>query len=256
MIRLLLLLLPLAGWSATLSERASNPITNLSQLQLENDYSPQNYGTHDAANKGLVKPVIALDRTNYFPFEQLIRIKFQIPTLPNSAKTTRGTSLGDTQFFDLFVLEESWGRWGFGPMAIFPTATKLDAGQGKWQLGPAFGISILKFANWQFGFLAQNPISFAGNSHKRSQNYLLFQPFITYHFSKNSYLKSDGEWTVDWRAHTRQIPINFGLGHTYIGDLKIDFLLQFQWMVSQNAVRKSGFVNKYTWQLSISFLFD
>lgn len=243
----------------TLSERASNPITNLSQLQFENDYSPKNYGTKHSANEMYLKPLIALNKTDWFPFEQLIRVKFQIPTLPKSPETRKGTSLGDTQFFDLFIIEEpSWGRWGMGPAAIFPTATKLDAGQGKWQIGPALGISILKFTNWQFGFLAQNPISFAGSSHCSRQNYLLFQPFIIYHFLKNSYLITNGEWTIDWIHHNQQIPVNIGIGYTapLIGRFKIDSLLQLEWMAYQNASKIVGFVNQFTVQISFSILFD
>lgn len=247
------------GREETLSERASNPITNLSQLQFENDVSPKNYGTKAYANELTIRPIIALNRTENFPFEQLIRVKIQVPTLPNSSKTSKGTYLGDTQFFDLFITEDpSWGRWGIGPMAIFPTATKLEAGQGKWQLGPAIGMSILKYANWQIGFLAQNPISFAGNSHKPHQNYLLFQPFITYHFLKNSYLTTNPEWTIDWVHHANQIPVNIGIGHTasFIGNLKLDSCLQVEWMAYQNAVHREGYVNHFTVQLSVNILFD
>lgn len=248
---------PAFGWIATLSERASNPITNLSQLQFENDFSPKNYGTPDSANLMQLKPVIALDKRSWLPLEQLIRLKFQIPSLPKSSQTTRGTSLGDTQFFDLFIAEDSWGRWGVGPMAIFPTATKLDAGQGKWQLGPALGASILKWSGWQIGFLAQNPISFAGNSEKSNQNYLLFQPFVTYHFLKNSYVITNGQWTLDWLNRTKQIPVNIGIGYTAaMRKFKFDTLLQFQWMAYQNAVSSAGYVNKYTVQITFSLLFD
>jgi len=246
------------SWTETLSEKASNPITTLTQLQTENDYSPTNYGSRDSSNTLLIKPIIALDKTSCFPFEQLIRVKCTIPSLPHSSATTKGTSLGDTQFFDLFITEEpAWGRWGVGPMAIFPTGTTLDAGQGKWQIGPAVGISILKFKGWQLGFLAQNPISFAGNSHKSNQNYLLFQPFIIYHFLKNSYLITNPEWKIDWIHNTKQIPINLGLGYTFsaIGNQKIDTSLQFEWMAYQNAAKNAGFVPKFTIQFSLNFLF-
>lgn len=245
------------GSIAALSERASNPITNLSQLQLENDFTPKNYGSHDVSNKVLIKPLIAFNQTDWFPFEQLIRFKCQIPTLPNSSVTRRGTSLGDTQFFDLFITEESWGRWGVGPMMIFPTATVLDAGQGKWQIGPAIGLSILKFPHWQMGFLAQNPISFAGNSKKAKQNYLLLQPFIIYHFLKNSYFISNSEWTFNWLSKAKQIPLNIGIGHTFsIMSLKVDSAIQFQFMAYQNAVKTVGFVSQRTIQISFNFLFD
>lgn len=248
------------GWMQTLSERASNPITNLSQLQFENDISPQNYGTKEHENRFYIKPLIALNKSEAFPFEQLIRFYFQIPTLPKSPKTRRGTALGDTQFFDLFITEEpSWGRWGIGPMAIFPTATRLDAGQGKWQIGPAAGLSILKYAHWQIGFLAQNPISVAGNRQKSRQNYLLFQPFLIYHFLKNSYFITNGQWTIDWQNHTKQIPVNIGIGYTSPADstkYRVDSLLQFEWMAYQNAQKLSGYVNQFTVQLNCSLLFN
>lgn len=246
------------GKEPTLSDRASNPITNLSQLQTETNYTLKNYGSSDPSNLITIKPLIALERGEQFPLEQLVRIKFQIPSPPDSPKTKQGTSLGDTQFFDLFIVEANWGRWGIGPAAIFPTATRLDAGQGKWQAGPAIGISILKFPRWQFGFLAQNPISFAGNKHKSNQNFLLFQPFAVYHFLKNTYFVTNGEWTVDWLHKNTQIPLNIGIGHTSAlsESLKIDFSLQLQWMAYQNAVKTTGYVNQTTIQFSFNILFN
>lgn len=248
------------GKSPTLSERASNPITNLSQLQFENDFSPKNYGSKDVSNSLTIKPLIALNKIELFPFEQLIRLKFQIPSLPNSSSTKKGTFLGDTQFFDLFITEQpGWGRWGIGPVAIFPTATTSDAGQGKWMLGPALGVSVFGLPHLQFGFLAQNPISFAGNSHRSNQNYLLLQPFFIYHFLKNTYLVINPEWTLNWLNHTQQIPLNIGIGHTtsLIRDFKIDYSLQFEWMAYQNVTRKGGgYVPQYTVQFSFNILFD
>lgn len=243
------------GWPQSVSEQATNPITNLSQLQFESDYSPTNYGSNDASNVMTIKPLIAFDKTDWFPFEQLIRIKFQIPTLPNSSETRKGTWLGDTQLFDLFVTEEPcWGRWGIGPMAIFPTATSPEAGQEKWQIGPALGVSVLKFPGWQIGFLAQNPISVGGNPHASHQNYLLFQPFVIYHFEKNTYIISNAEWTIDWLRQAQQIPVNIGIGHTFslINNFKIDLCLEYECMAYQNAVLTAGFVPQNTIQLSIS----
>jgi hypothetical protein len=100
------------------------------------------------------------------------------------------------------------------------------------------------------GFLAQNPISFAGRSHLPKQNYLIFQPFMTYHFLKNSYVVFNPEWTLDWLHHTRQIPLNFGFGHTFS---KIDMSLQFEWMAYQN---ETGYVPRYTIQFCLNYLFD
>lgn len=49
-----------------LSERAANPITNLSQLQFENDVSSKNYGSKDSANTVLIKPLIGFMISNKF----------------------------------------------------------------------------------------------------------------------------------------------------------------------------------------------
>lgn len=235
---------------ANLSDEATNPITRLSQLQFENDYSFKNYGSDRDSNTFYVKPLIALDRTETIPFEQVIRFKFQVPTIPKTATTHAATSLGDTQGFDLLTFEDHrFGRWGFGPMMIFPTATKVQAGQGHWQLGPAFAISILKFTGWQIGFLAQNPISIGG--HRPKQNTLYFQPFLIYHFSKNSYILTNAEWTIDWLHHQHQIPVNIGFGHTFS---KIDMSLQFEWMAYKYHVK--SFVPMYTIQFCLNYLFD
>lgn len=236
--------------ATNLSDEATNPITHLSQLQFENDSAPKNYGTSGYSNTFYIKPLIALDRSESIPFEQVIRFKFQVPTIPKTATTCTATSLGDTQGFDLLTFEEpGFGRWGVGPMAIFPTATKVQAGQGHWQLGPALGLIILKFKGWQIGFLAQNPISIGGN--KPKQNTLYFQPILVYHFEKNSYIVSNAEWTIDWLHHEHQIPINFGIGHTFS---KIDTSLQFEWMAYKHNVK--SFVSQYTIQFCLNYLFD
>ena len=47
------------------------------------------------------------------------------------------------QLFDLAVIpwpgRESGLFMGVGPIFVFPTATHESAGQGAWQIGPAFG---------------------------------------------------------------------------------------------------------------------
>jgi len=53
---------------------------------------------------------------------------------------------------------------------------------------------------------------------------------------------------MDLKIPPTQIPVNIGIGLTasLIGKLKVDSLLQFQYMAYQNATKKAGFVNHYT----------
>jgi hypothetical protein len=257
---LALLLLPAVQglcWIETFAEKATDPITPLFQLQFQNNFSPQNYHSGNPSNLLQVRSLLPIT-ADHFPMDQLIRIQLQVPSLAKSKKTPNGTYFGDTQLFDLFITKEpAWGRWGLGPMMILPTASKSVAGQGKWQLGPAFATSFLKIRNWQLGLLAQNPISVAGDSHKKRQNTLYFQPFLIRHFASNWYLSSDAEWIIDWYHHVQQIPLNIGAGGIFaLGKQRFNATGKFQGMVHQNAAHEVGFVPKYSFVFTLSLLFD
>jgi hypothetical protein len=234
-----------------LPERATNPITNLLQLQFENDVTFTNKGSPDASNVFYVKPLIPILS---HPFPQLIRFKIPVSTLPRSYNVTPATILSDIQFFDLIVFDYSWGRWGIGPVMFFPTATKLEGGSGKWQLGPAIGFSYTGIPTWQFGFLSQNPISFAGNHHTPAVNTQYFQPFITKHFAEGWYFSFNPTWVIQWNARNTQIPINMGFGRVFsIGSLKLDVTLQYQFLAYYNS---ASVVPNQTLQISWAILFD
>ena len=86
----------------------------------------------------------------------------------------------------------------------------------------------------------------------------MFQPFATYHFSKNAYIFSNAQWTIDWVHHSQIIPLDIGFGYTYAltEQFKIDSSLQFEWTAYQNAVVNNGYVNQYTLQFCFNILFD
>lgn len=237
-----------------LAERATDPLSKLRQIQLESDFTPSNFGSADCSNIFYVKPILPIAENRYFPLPQLIRIEFQIVSLAKTKSIKPGTVLGDTQIFDLFIIEMDWGRWGLGPMFILPTARGINAGQGKWQAGPALAASVLKFPKWQFGFLLQNPIAFAGCSHRSFVNTLYFQPFFTYHLEHNWYITANPQWQFQWNKRNVQIPVNLGIGKVFsIGGLHIDASLDGEWMVYKNA---AGVVPHFTLQFSFNILLD
>ena len=240
---------------ATLAEEATNPVTRIQQFQFEDDYSSSNYGAKGTQNNIYFKPIYLLPKNRHIPFRQQIRCKFVAGTLPKSKTTVAAFSTEDTQFYDLFILiDHEKFRFGMGPMGILPTASKLQAGQGKWQLGPAVGFSYYPIPRLQLAFLAQNPIAFAGVSKLPHQNTLYFQPFIVYHFMKDGYVLSNAEWTIVWNRHQIQIPVNIGFGTIVnIGKQKINFEVAAKWMVYQRATGVNG---KFTTQFSCNFLFE
>jgi hypothetical protein len=124
------------------------------------------------------------------------------------------------QLFDLGVIpwpgRESGLIMGVGPVFVFPTATERVAGQGAWQVGPAFGAIYKGLPGFLFGVLIQSPVSFAYTSRdRRSVGTLLLQPIVLRHLWRGWDVKSgDASWAIDWRnSGATTLPLSFGVGY-------------------------------------------
>ena len=151
-----------------LAEEFSDPLTTLPQLFLQDAYTPSNYGIDASTNRVIARLIVPrLPKYSLFPFVQLVRPSLSLVTVPEPGGGTR-TEFGDMQLFDLAVIpwpgRESGLIMGVGPVFVFPTATDRVAGQGAWQVGPAFGAIYKGLPEWLFGCLIQDPISFAYTS--------------------------------------------------------------------------------------------
>ncbi len=220
----------------TLAEMATDPTAPLTQLQLQDWVDVTLYGSDNVANTFIVRPEAAFSPRHYFPFAQILRIQGELETLPRSPHGDNITGLGDFQIYDLILFgTPRWGRWGLGPMGIIPTATNNKLGQGKWQVGPVAALAILNVPRWQFGFLAQNPYSYAGNGSRPDVISLFLQPFIVFHFDHGWYLNTDAQWTFQWNPSKTLIPLNFGFGRVFtIGTQDVNMFLQGEWMAYHN----------------------
>jgi hypothetical protein len=104
---------------------------------------------------------------------------------------------------------------GVGPTFVFPTATDERAGQGAWQVGPAFAAIYKGIPSLLLGVLVQNPISFAYTSDDRPAVSTLFvQPIVLLHLWRGLYVKSaDATWGIGWHdGSARTFPLSFGVG--------------------------------------------
>ena len=116
-------------------------------------------------------------------------------SIPYEVDNPGGEGLGTVQIYDLVVFNESWGRWGVGPLVQFAPPSR--SGKDEFQLGPVAG-DVTKSKDWTMGFLSQN--FFSGNA---SQSRL--QPILTYKFNDQwavglgevefRYDWYDGQWT-------------------------------------------------------------
>jgi hypothetical protein len=222
-----------------LAEEFSDPLTTLPQVFLQDAYTPVNYGIDSSTNRVIARIIVPrLPRYSLFPFVQLVRPSFSLVTVPTGSGRTR-TAFGDMQLFDLAVIpwpgKQSGLLMGVGPVFVFPTATDRAAGQGAWQVGPAFGAIYKGLPGWLFGCLIQDPISFAYTSRDRPPvGVLTFQPIVLRHIWRGLYAKSaDASWAYGWRdGSSITVPLSFGLGWVIVreGLSPINVFVTGEWM--------------------------
>jgi hypothetical protein len=224
---------------ARLAEEFSDPLTTLPQFFMQDAYTPVSYGVSGSTNRVIARLIVPrLPRYSLLPFVQLVRPSFSLVTVPTGRGGTQ-TAFGDMQLFDLAVIpwpeRESGLLMGVGPVFVFPTATRREAGQGAWQAGPAFAAIHKGIPGWLFGFLVQDPISFAYTSpDRRPAGTLLVQPIVLRQLWHGVYVKSaDATWTLDWRnGSSLTIPLSFGVGYVLLrpGLSPINLFVSGEWM--------------------------
>ena len=222
-----------------LAEEFSDPLTTLPQLFLQDAYTPSNYGIDASTNRVIARLIVPrLPKYSLFPFVQLVRPSLSLVTVPEPGGGTR-TEFGDMQLFDLAVIpwpgKDSGLFMGVGPVFVFPTATDRVAGQGAWQVGPAFGAIYKGLPGWLFGCLIQNPISFAYTSPDRPRvGVLTIQPILFRHVWRGLYVKSgDASWAFNWRQNSSiTLPLSFGVGWVIVreGLSPINLFVSGEWM--------------------------
>ena len=225
---------------AKLAQEFTDPLTTLPQIFTQNIYTPTNFGTDAPTNRVIARAIIPrVPESSLLPFVQLIRPSVSLITVPTGTGSGTRTAFGDMQLFDLAVLpwpdRESGLLMGVGPLFVFPTATDKLAGQGAWQVGPAFGAIYKGIPPLIMGCLIQNPISFAYTSQDRQPvSTLLVQPILALYLGRGFYLKSaDSTWSMGWRSGSAtMLPLSLGLGYVLLHEdwPPLNFFVSGEWM--------------------------
>ena len=218
-----------------LANEANNPAAPLTLIQIRDVLLPNVGGPDGAANLFQVQPVLPMGPFSWFPFVQLMKISLQLPTLPAPVSET---GFGDLSVFDLVSIKESWGRWGFGPALVFPTASSSDLGEGKWQVGPAVAVIYTGIHNLAAGAVLQNPVSVAGSADRAKVNSLIVTPTLTYSLKKGWFAGlADFNWTFDWEdGGAATIPLGIQVGKILrLGHQPVNISVEFGRSVARPA---------------------
>jgi len=232
---------------SNLVKQANAPISSILQIRVQDSYAPHFTGLHGQGNTVTMAVTMPLPAYRLLPLPQLSLLSIPAAITPPGGST----EFGDLRFLDIAVLDAGHKIiWGVGPTLVFPTASERTTGQGKWQAGPAAAIAFAP-AEWLVGILAQNPISFAGDTDRKDANALFLQPFATYQLGRGWFVRTQPQMAFDWQTGKQVLPLDLGAGRVFkIGRQYVSCLVEPFWNASTN-----GPTPRYGVNLGVSLLY-
>lgn len=218
-----------------LSSRASDPTASLMAFNFLGSYTGGYYG--DA--RGLPDDSLSISFRPAIPFTFLDHPNLFRLTVPYQLGGRGQEGFGSISVFDLFMFNESWGRWGIGPLLNFDTTGDLP---DSFTFGPAIGGVGNLGKKLKVGLFSQNLF---GEDTAISQ----LQPVLAYQLGNGwSVSAGDLQYVYDWNASQWiSAPIGFQIGKvTKIGDLPIRLAVNPQY----NLIDRDG-LNE--WSLTFTF---
>ena len=249
---------PPTGGHSNLAAAATNPVANLIQFQLQDEYDWSNYNSSGAGNAFIIQPVIPIK----LPWEAvpLVITRTTIPYVrtPGLDSVGHKNGFGDTSFLALFT--PNFGlkgqTIGFGPTVVIPTAGNNDfTGSGKWQAGPAF-VYINTKSSTQWGILGFQQWSFASTDsgeNRPSVSKLSIQPILTHHFGEGWFVGTpDNAQVYNFETNKWKLQLGPQVGRVFkIGKQPVKMF----GAVYYNPINDGGATAKWTAKIGLTFLF-
>lgn len=145
--------------------------------------------------------------------------------------------MGDMGFATFLSPDNRKWILGMGPTFIFTTASTLDLGQGKFQMGPAAVAGFIP-KDWLGLIFLQNRWSVAGTHQTPVVNQMNLQYVLVRMLPGAWQIQMTPNVLVNWRAtssNSLTFPIGIGIGKTFRihpGLPPISTALEFQWMAA------------------------
>jgi hypothetical protein len=208
------------------AQNATNPLAFVTKLQFQPNYTLKDNGGDQFL---LINRIMQPSKTIGLPFIEskdpskvytIYRLEAPVlsQTMPNA--TLDATGLSDFILIDIIAFKQKKGLLGVGPALVMPTASSQYLGSGKWSAGLA-AVYMTKFKGLTVGVLGQQFMSFAGDSNRDDQNYMLFQPIVTKVFQKGYFMNFSPIMKFDWEKSDYNIPLSIAFGRAFAKNLSI-----------------------------------
>ncbi len=218
-----------------LSSRATDPTASLMAFNILGTYT----GGFHGEGRGLPDDAWSFTFRPAIPFDFLDHPNLFRLTVPYQLSGRGQEGFGPISAFDLFMFNQSWGRWGFGPLMNFDTTGDLP---DEFSMGPAVGFVAKAGQKLQLGLFSQN--LFAGDT-ALSQ----IQPVIAYQLGQGwSVSAGDLQFAYDWKASQWvSAPVGFQIGKVAsIGQQPVRFAVNPQY----NLIDRDGLDE---WSVTFTF---
>jgi len=250
---------PPTSGHANLAGAATNPIANLVQFQLQDQFSPSSHNADGYSNVAIIQPVIPIK----LPWEKvpLLVTRTTLPYISTpdlDGGIGRKDGFGDisAQVYFIPKIKAKGQMLGLGYNLTIPTAGDNDfVGSGKWSLGPGAVYFNMNTPTWQWGFLSYSSFSFASaNSDRGSVSNVAIQPILVKHFDKGWYVGSpDVPQTYDFMTDNWTLAIGPKVGKVMkLGEQPVNLFGQVTWNPLDNDDQVSS---EWTFKVSLTYLF-
>jgi hypothetical protein len=238
-----------------LTQKATNPIGDLIQVQLQNQFNWDNYESDGWSNQGIVQPVIPVK----LPWDALpmmiTRTTISYVNTPDLGHPIdRHDGLGDVFALALGLpkLNLDGQMVGLGAAISLPTATDDFTGSGKCSGGPAAVYVNTKSKGWMWGVLGWQVWSFAGDRDREDVSSLAVQPFVTRQLGRGWYVGTqDVPWTYNWKTGGWTMPLGVKVGRvTKLGRQAVNIFGEVM-----GTPLHDGPVPKWSFKVGLSLLF-
>ena len=254
---------PPTGGHSSLANAATNPIANLVQFQLQNQYTASSYNADGDSNVFVLQPVIPIKLSSETVPLLVTRTTLpyiNTPDLDGGIGTKEG--FGDITALGVFIpkLETKGVMIGIGYNLVIPTAGSNEfTGSGKWSLGPSLVYFNAQTPSWQWGILGYSAFSFASNDtgqdfHREHVSNVSLQPFLVKHFDEGWYLgTADVPQTYDFNANEWTFALGPRLGKvTKFGKQPVNLFAQFSYNPNDDTDEVAP---EWSYKLNLTFLF-
>ncbi len=246
---------PPTGGHTSLAAAATNPIGNLIQFQLQDQYNWSNYNSDGYSNSAILQPVIPIKLNSESVPLVVTRTTLPYVTTPDLGDPVgRQNAWGDLSIIAPFIpkLKAKGIMFGIGPALSIPTATNDFTGSGKWSAGPTLVYFNGRTKGWQWGALGWHLWDFAGDEDRSQVNKTFFQPFVVKHFDKGWYAGTpDVPGTYNWVDDNFTFPLGLRVGKvTKIGKQPVNLFGEVF-----NTPWDDGASSEWSVKLSFTLLF-